>query len=96
MCRRHLNLLLHKVTTVNVVKKAAGSEPASVKNDGNVLVNFVIKRAHFPVETLQIKLLKLLDCNCRVLLDDCYTCAECHGARVLKRPQGTWALQYCE
>jgi hypothetical protein len=32
----------------------------------------VIKRAHFPVETLQIKLLKLLDCNCRVLLDDCY------------------------
>ncbi len=25
-----------------------------------------------------------------------HACAECHGARVLKRPQGTRALQYCE
>ena len=25
-----------------------------------------------------------------------YTCAECHGARVLKRPQGMRDLQYCE
>ncbi len=24
-----------------------------------------------------------------------HACAECHGARVLKRPQGTRALQYC-
>ncbi len=25
-----------------------------------------------------------------------HACAECHGARVLKRPQGTRALQYCD
>ena len=25
-----------------------------------------------------------------------HACAECHGARVLERPQGTRALQYCE
>ncbi len=25
-----------------------------------------------------------------------HACAECHGARVLKRPQGTRALQYLQ
>ena len=44
--------------------------------------------------------------QCRVLSPDAcgatrkrqriHACAECHGARVLKRPQGTRALQYCE